>query len=106
MRDLDLNDVINIAYGVDQKFYGKKSNHNMTKYLAEEVNELAEAVNLNSSYPGHKFEVLQEFGDVLFCLVSFAKQNDIDIASALMLTITKIQERIKHGIDPLAGETE
>lgn len=100
MKNLSLEEVIDVAFSVDQQFYGRKPNDGMMRYLKGEVDELIESVNLCEIDPREKLNAAQEFGDVLFCLVSFAKQNDIDIKYALMLTVTKIQERIKHGVDP------
>lgn len=101
MKNLDLEKVIDIAFDVDQKFYGPKPNDGMMRYLRGEVNELVESVHASDAGNiSERFNAAQEFGDVLFCLVSFAKQNNIDIKYALMLTITKIQERIKHGVEP------
>jgi len=100
MKNLNLEEVIDVAFKVDQKFYGPKPNDGMMRYLQGEVAELVESVRLANDSTDEAFNAVQEFGDVLFCLVSFAKQNNIDIKYALMLTVTKIQERIKHGVSP------
>ena len=101
MKNLSLEDVIEMAFKVDQNYYGPKANEGMLRYLKGEIQELEESTLASDDGDTEEaFNGVQEFGDVLFCLVSFAKQNNIDIKYALMLTVTKIQERIKHGVDP------
>lgn len=92
MKKLTLEQLFNIAYDVDKKFYGEKNSFHLSEKLKEEVDEFKVALTQDS------FEASKELGDMLFCLISLAKQNNIDIERALMLTITKIQERIKHGV--------
>lgn len=92
MKKLTLEELINIAYDVDKKFYGEKDPFDLIDKLKEEADELKIALTQDD------FEASKELGDVLFCLISLAKQNNICIQSALMLTVTKIQERIKHGV--------
>jgi len=96
MTTLNLNDLTVIADEVDEKLYGKKSNETLFKHLLEEIDELLK--ELNRVGPDAKFEQLKEFGDVLFCIVSIARQNELDMAHGLSLTITKLQERIKFNI--------
>ena len=103
---LNLDELIKIADDVDDTLYGDKSNEDLFKHLIEELNELKDATGAvevwkdnPTFYTKCKFEQLKEFGDVLFCIVSIARQNKMDPAHALSLTITKLQERIKFNIN-------
>lgn len=103
---LNLNDLVKIADEVDKTLYGIKSNESLFKHLLEETEELKDKMNSGfcvetpnrTTNSEDKFEQLKELGDVLFCIVSIARQNDLDLAHALSLTITKLQERIKFNI--------
>lgn len=95
----NLSDFAKMADAVDEELYGTKSNETLFKHLFEEIDELkkelADGVCTDATI---RFEQLKELGDVLFCIVSIARQNKLDMAHALSLTITKLQERIKFNI--------
>lgn len=98
-KKLNLEDLIKIADEVDDTLYGDKSNETLFKHLREEVDELEKELNPGTCVSTEeRFEQLKELGDVLFCLVSIARQNGMDMSHALSLTITKLQERIKFNI--------
>jgi len=89
-----------LALSVDLAQHGEKDCITLMKHLRNEVEELDEAFN-HSSAPSEaefNFNIEKEFGDVLFVMVSLAAKCQIDMTQALNLTITKLQERLKHGI--------
>ena len=88
-----------IAKSVDSTLYGEIRTEDLFTYLLEEVEELREASKFLDAHEDSawmKLNQIEEFGDVLFCLVAFARQKDIDITHALSLTIVKLQDRIKN----------
>lgn len=100
MKELNLQDLIKIADEIDATLFGKKSNEVLFKHLHEEVEEFNAELNSEAETETQKkLEQLKEFGDVLFCIISIARQNDLSITHALSLTITKLQERIKFNIN-------
>ncbi|MDE3125864.1 MAG: nucleoside triphosphate pyrophosphohydrolase [Bacteroidota bacterium] len=66
--------------------------------VMEETNELKEAISLNDSH-----HIEEEFGDVLFSLVNFARFLNIDAETALEKTNKKFIYRFK-GMEKLATE--
>ena len=106
MKELNLNELVKIADDVDSVLYGEKSNDDLFRHLLEEIDELKEETDNvkvwkddNHFYTKCRFEQLKELGDVLFCIISIARQNKLDMAHALSLTLTKLQERIKFNIN-------
>ena len=99
-KELNINDLTKIAGDVDRTLYGTKTNEHLLKHLRQEINELEDELddNIETSTKQH-FEQLKELGDVLFCVLSLADQNNLDAGHALSLTITKLQERIKFNIN-------
>ena len=95
----NLDDFAKMADSVDEELYGTKSNEVLFKHLHEEIDELKKELDAGVCADAEaRFEQLKELGDVLFCIVSIARQNQMDMAHALSLTITKLQERIKFNI--------
>lgn len=92
--NLKFEDLRVIAEQVDKDLFGEVRNENLLLYLEEEVNELKQ----ENMAPGkdQRFNQVEEFGDIIFCLVAYARQNEIDINHALSLTICKLQDRIKR----------
>ena len=98
-RAISLDDLIKIADRVDYGLYGDKINETLFKHLSEEIEELKmELAGDVCAEPEIRFKQLKELGDVLFCIISIARTNELDINQALSLTITKLQERIKFNI--------
>jgi len=84
-----------LAKSLDVDLYGDIGNEALFKYLEEELEELKERNCVNDEE--EKLNQIEEFGDVLFCLIAYARQNDININYALAITICKLQDRIKRG---------
>ena len=82
-----------LAKSLDVELYGDIGNGALFKYLEEELEELREQNSADSA--DEKLNQIEEFGDVLFCLIAYARQNNIDINYALAITICKLQDRIK-----------
>lgn len=102
-NELDLNDLVGIVKEIDEKLYGTKTNEILVGNLRKEITELAAELNDEKNPETKKrFEQLKELGDVLFCIISLANQNNLNIPYALSLTLTKLQERIKFGYDKRA----
>lgn len=90
---MTFEDLVQLAEKTDGYLYGDVDNDTLIHYLREEVDELQDA-----SRPigvSQRFNQIEELGDVLFCLVAYARQNNIDINHALSLTVCKLQDRIK-----------
>lgn len=87
-----------LAWEVDAKLYGDIRTEDLFKYLLEEVEELRCASGqLELSYSSDmRLNQIEEFGDVLFCMIALARQKNIDINQALSLTIIKLQDRMKR----------
>lgn len=83
-----------LAKNIDASLYGNIRKEDLFKYLQDEIEELKQINMPDGIY--QRFNQIEEFGDVLFCLIAFAKQNDIDINHALSLTICKLQDRLKR----------
>jgi NTP pyrophosphatase (non-canonical NTP hydrolase) len=83
-----------LAKSLDADLYGNIGNEALFKYLEEELEELKQQNNVNSV--DEKLNRIEEFGDVLFCLIAYARQNNININYALAITICKLQDRIKR----------
>ncbi len=84
-----------LAKSLDAELYGDVGNEALFRYLEEEIDELGQ-----QNYPEttkEKLNQVEELGDVLFCLVAYARQNNIDMKHALAITICKLQDRIKRG---------
>jgi NTP pyrophosphatase (non-canonical NTP hydrolase) len=97
-NELNINDLVEVVRKIDMKLYGIKNNEVLLTNLREEITELAAELD-DEPQPTteRKFEQLKELGDVLFCIISLANQNNLDLPHALSLTLTKLQERIKFG---------
>lgn len=92
--NLKFEDLELLAKSLDAKLYGDIGNKSLFIYLEEELEELKQR-----NYPNdikEKLNQVEEFGDVLFCLVAYARQNNININYALAITICKLQDRIKR----------
>lgn len=96
-----LEEIFTVADEIDEKLYGPKEKIRLLTHLVEEAKELLEAATIAEAHPSpsNKLDELKEFGDVLFCLVSCQRQYDWDMREALALTITKLQERLKYGVE-------
>jgi len=84
-----------LAKSLDAELYGNIGNRALFEYLDEEIEELRQRNCPNTTK--EKLNQVEEFGDVLFCLVAYARQNNININYALAITICKLQDRIKRG---------
>jgi uncharacterized protein YabN with tetrapyrrole methylase and pyrophosphatase domain len=83
-----------LAKSLDAELYGDIGNKSLFVYLEEELEELKQR-----NYPNgvkEKLNQIEEFGDVVFCLIAYARQNNIDIKHALAITICKLQDRVKR----------
>lgn len=102
--NLNLEDFVKLAQCTATDVWGPRDPIKLLDKLKEEVDELQEAAsninldNLEGAHPLLRFEVLKEFGDVMFCLFRFADQLGISPKDALGLTVVKIQERDKFGV--------
>lgn len=92
--NLNFEELVVIAENLDADLYGNVGNENLFVYLEEEINELKQKDVPSGIY--QKFNQAEELGDVLFCLIAFARQNNININESLSLTICKLQDRIKR----------
>jgi len=100
---LDEKDLRQLTDWIDQNYHGSKSNEDILKHLKLEVEELVDAsknLKITKSIDNIKAraEEIKEFGDVLYCLLCYANNNDIDPNYALLLTITKLMERKKYNV--------
>lgn len=97
MKDQPMNlkfeELLFLAENLDVGLYGDVGNDDLFKYLEDEIDELKQKNLPKGIY--QKFNQIEEFGDVLFCLVAYARQNKININHALSLTICKLQDRLK-----------
>jgi uncharacterized protein YabN with tetrapyrrole methylase and pyrophosphatase domain len=84
-----------LAKSLDAELYGDIGNRALFEYLEEELEELKQR-NCPTIIE-HKLNQVEEFGDVLFCIIAYARQNNIDMKYALAMTICKLQDRIKRG---------
>lgn len=98
---MKFEELVQLAWNIDAKLYGDIRTEDLFKYLKEEVDELNSASsNLEVNYESHtRLNQIEEFGDILFCLLALARQKDIDINQALSLTIIKLQDRLKRKIN-------
>lgn len=86
----NMDEVWSHARDADITFYNTKTIQDVHKRLRDEVEEL---INCTDS-----INQLEEFGDVLFLLASYARLAGIDPASALSSTIIKIRDRHKEKV--------
>lgn len=96
---MDLEELIQIAHEVDANLYGEVRTDDLLHYLLGEIEELRDASNSleKEGYDNNvRLNQIEEFGDVLFCLMAFARQKDIDVQQALSLTLIKLKDRLKH----------
>lgn len=96
--DIGLEGMIDLAQHVAADVWGPRDPKKMMEKLKEEVDELEEAIHFNPYQPAELFEVMKEFGDVMFCIFRLADNIGIDPTSALALSIVKIQERDKFNV--------
>lgn len=90
---MTFEELAQLAEATDGYLFGDVSNVELIHYLREEIDEL-EQVGQPATI-GERFHQIEEFGDVLFCLVAYARQNKIDISQALSLTVCKLHDRVK-----------
>lgn len=98
---LTFEDITKLAQNTAMDIWGTREPKKLLEKLREEVGELEEAlldIDLDDKDPLAKINVLKEFGDVMFCLMRFADQLNIDPADALAMTVVKIQERDKFNV--------
>lgn len=98
---LTLDGIVKLAEEIDLDVWGRKSPEHLMKHLKEEVGELEDAFRHLSEQPDDpslQLDVLKEFGDVLFCLVSVSYQYNLGLKEAIALTVTKLQERRKFDV--------
>lgn len=95
---MKFEELTQLAWNIDAKLYGDIRTEDLFKYLNEEVEELKSASqNLDINYTSYtRLNQIEEFGDVLFCLLALARQKNIAIDQALSLTIIKLQDRLKR----------
>jgi NTP pyrophosphatase (non-canonical NTP hydrolase) len=93
--NLKFEDLELLAKSLDAELYGDIGNESLFVYLEEELAELKQRNYPNSIE--EKLNQVEEFGDVMFCLIAYARQNNIDVNYALAITICKLQDRIKRG---------
>lgn len=105
---IELENMVKLAQSTAMDAWGPREPTKILEKLREETDELDEALSDLDQFKSssHKFEVLKEFGDTLFCLIRFADQLDIDPGEALSLTLVKIQERMKFNLTKKAEEYE
>lgn len=94
---MDFKELTNVAFQIDADLFGEVRTCDLLKYLVGEVDELRDAsVSLDNEYDSTtRFNQIEEYGDVLFCMLAFARQKDIDINLALSLTLCKLRDRLK-----------
>ena len=96
---VNFEEMVELAQDVATDVWGTREPMKMMDKLKEEVGELDEAIDLNLvGYTSRKLDVMKELGDVLFCVFRLADNLGLDPASALALTIVKIQERDKFNV--------
>lgn len=88
-KDL-MDEVWSHARNADITFYNTKSLEDVHRMLKDEVEELIGCTD--------SINQLEEFGDVLFLLASYARLAGIDPVSALSSTIIKIRDRHKEKV--------
>lgn len=90
MSKQNMDDVWDAARATDINFYNTKTIQDVHNRLRDEVEELINCTdNINQ---------LEEFGDVLFLLASYARLAGIDPTAALSSTIIKIRDRHKEKV--------
>ena len=94
---MKFEELIKIAYQIDADLFGEIRTSDLLKYLTGEVEELKEAdQKLQIGYDHTtRFNQIEELGDITFCILAYARQQDIDINQALSLTLTKLRDRLK-----------
>ncbi|MDX8387587.1 MAG: nucleoside triphosphate pyrophosphohydrolase [Ghiorsea sp.] len=73
----------------------------VTDKIKEEVAELEHEVNTNDGSENHQRKIEDEFGDVLFSLVNYARKLGVDPEQALMRTNRKFDVRFR-GMEAIA----
>lgn len=96
--DINFQEMVELAQCVATDVWGPRDPIKMMEKLKEEVGELQEALGCDTDHPLEKFDIMKELGDVLFCVFRLADNLSLDPASALALTIVKIQERDKFNV--------
>lgn len=86
---MTLEDAWYRAQIIDGEIFGpEKSMEGFADVLRDEVEELlTKSDDLNE---------VEEFGDVLFCLASYARVRAIDPVAALQTTLIKLRDRVKR----------
>lgn len=107
MKNLSLEELMKVVPEVDAKLYGPRAKKHLMKYIVEEAKELQEAAHQSDFYENaaNKLEETKELGDLLYALIAYSIQYEQDLAQALSLTITKIQERIKFDVYSKRGDS-
>lgn len=86
--EIDMEDVLKELQYIDEKLYGKiKNMHRFPLVFKEEMDELFAAPD--------RINEIEEFGDVMFCLASYARVRNIDIKQAVLISAVKMRERLK-----------
>lgn len=69
--------------------------------LVDEIGEISKEINKMSGYGTKKAEfreeIIMEFGDVFYSLITVANYYDIDLLNSLNLAVEKYEKRIKKG---------
>ncbi len=73
----------------------------VTDKISEEIAELAHEVNTSDGSEAAKRKIEDEFGDVLFSLVNYARKLGVDPEQALMRTNRKFDKRFR-GMEAIA----
>jgi len=73
----------------------------VTDKISEEIAELAHEVNASDGSEADKRKIEDEFGDVLFSLVNYARKLGVDPEQALMRTNRKFDKRFR-GMESIA----
>jgi uncharacterized protein YabN with tetrapyrrole methylase and pyrophosphatase domain len=73
----------------------------VTDKISEEIAELAHEINTSDGSEVAKRKIEDEFGDVLFSLVNYARKLGVDPEQALMRTNRKFDKRFR-GMETIA----
>lgn len=90
-KKMSIADAWQFAQQMDEKVFGTSNIKVVQDKLIEECNEL-----INST---DDINEIEEFGDVLFILASYARWNNIDPVVALTSAIIKVRDRHKKKVE-------
>lgn len=88
-KENDINFLFTQMQELDKEIFPNKNNSAwFTKVATEEMQELANHTD--------RLNEVEEVGDLLFVVASYCRVNQINIAHAMSLSISKMRDRLKN----------